>query len=182
MVMTVSHGFTRFAKATARASGRPATFGLAVLVIVVWAVTGPVFHFSDTWQLVINTGTTVVTFLMVFLIQNTQNRDSIAMQIKLDELLRAMKGAETAMADLEDLTDAELVAFQAHYAEVAAHARSQMRRAGALPFGREQLGGKRRGRRARGRRQAPSGEKSATGKAAGSGKADTNASTATGSS
>ena len=89
--------FARFAKATARVSGHAATFGFAVLVIVAWAVTGPLFHFSDTWQLVINTGTTIVTFLMVFLIQNTQNRDSVAMQIKLDELLRAMKGAQTAM-------------------------------------------------------------------------------------
>ena len=80
-------------------------------------MTGPIFQFSDTWQLVINTGTTIVTFLMVFLIQNTQNRDSVAMQIKLDELLRAAKGAQTAMADLEDLTEEELEAFQAHYAE-----------------------------------------------------------------
>jgi low affinity Fe/Cu permease len=135
--MTIRQGFTRLAKRTARASGHPVTFGLAVLVIVIWGVTGPLFHFSDTWQLVINTGTTVVTFLMVFLIQNTQNRDSIAMQIKLDELLRAIKGAETAMADLEDLTDAELEAFQAYYAEVAAKARGRMRREGALPFGPE---------------------------------------------
>ena len=82
-------------------------------------MTGPIFHFSDTWQLVINTGTTIVTFLMVFLIQNTQNRDSVAMQIKLDELLRAVKGAQTALADLEDLTEAELEAFKAHYAELA---------------------------------------------------------------
>ena len=89
----IGESFTRFAKATARAAGHPSTFGLAVLVIVVWAVTGPLFKFSDTWQLVINTGTTIVTFLMVFLIQNTQNRDSVAMQIKLDELLRAVKGA-----------------------------------------------------------------------------------------
>ena len=133
-MMTIRQGFTRFAKRTARVSGQPVTFGLAVLVIVVWAVTGPLFHFSDTWQLVINTGTTVVTFLMVFLIQNTQNRDSIAMQIKLDELLRALKGAETAMADLEDLTDAELDAFQAYYAKVAETARGRMRQEGALPF------------------------------------------------
>jgi low affinity Fe/Cu permease len=155
-MMTIGDGFTRFAKATARASGQPATFGLAVLVIVVWAVTGPLFHFSDTWQLVINTGTTVITFLMVFLIQNTQNRDSIAMQIKLDELLRALKGAETAMADLEDLTDAELAAFQAHYAELAAEARTRMRREGALPFGRERGRGGAKGKpRGRGG-QAPS--------------------------
>jgi low affinity Fe/Cu permease len=129
--------FARFAKATARVSGHAATFGLAVLVIIAWAVTGPLFHFSDTWQLVINTGTTIVTFLMVFLIQNTQNRDSVAMQIKLDELLRAMKGAQTAMADLEDLTEAELDAFKAHYAELAAAARSRMRGEGRMPFAEE---------------------------------------------
>jgi low affinity Fe/Cu permease len=135
--MTIGESFTRFAKATARASGHPSTFGLAVLVIVVWAVTGPLFHFSDTWQLVINTGTTIVTFLMVFLIQNTQNRDSIAMQIKLDELLRAVKGAQTAMADLEDLTEAELDAFRTHYAELAAEARAKMRKSGGSPFAQE---------------------------------------------
>ena len=107
--MTIGESFTRFAKATARAAGHPADLRrLPSLVILVWAVTGPLFQFSDTWQLVINTGTTIVTFLMVFLIQNTQNRDSVAMQIKLDELLRAVKGAETAMADLEDLTEEEL--------------------------------------------------------------------------
>ncbi len=105
-----------------------------LLIIVAWAVTGPIFAFSDTWQLVINTGTTIVTFLMVFLIQNTQNRDSVAMQIKLDELLRAAKGAETAMADLEDLTEEELEAFQAHYRKLAEAARSQMRESEGLPF------------------------------------------------
>ncbi|HEX3275936.1 MAG TPA: low affinity iron permease family protein [Gemmatimonadales bacterium] len=156
--MTIGQWFTRFAKRTARASGHPVTFGLAVLVIVVWAVTGPLFHFSDTWQLVINTGTTVVTFLMVFLIQNTQNRDSIAMQIKLDELLRALKGAETAMADLEDLTDAELEAFQAYYAEVAAKARHRMRRDGALPFEPEPTKDRGKGRGGRRAGQAPSTE------------------------
>jgi low affinity Fe/Cu permease len=132
--MSVTESFTRFAKATARTSGHPTTFGLAALVILVWAITGPIFKFSDTWQLVINTGTTIVTFLMVFLIQNTQNRDSVAMQIKLDELLRAVKGAQTAMADLEDLTEAELEAFRRHYAELAAAARMKMRRSGDLPF------------------------------------------------
>jgi low affinity Fe/Cu permease len=126
--------FTRFAKATARGAGHPATFGLALLIIIAWAATGPLFHFSDTWQLVINTGTTIVTFLMVFLIQNTQNRDSVAMQIKLDELLRAAKGAQTAMADLEDLTDQELRAFQAHYRQLAEEARGRMRKDKTLPF------------------------------------------------
>jgi low affinity Fe/Cu permease len=135
--MAIGGSFARFAKATARASGHPGTFALAVLVIVVWAATGPFFHFSDTWQLVINTGTTIVTFLMVFLIQNTQNRDSVAMQIKVDELLRAMKGAQTAMADLEDLTEEELDAFKAHYAGLAAEARAKMRTEEGLPFARE---------------------------------------------
>ena len=132
--MSTGNWFARFAKATARASGHAGTFGLAVAVVAVWAVTGPMFHFSDTWQLVINTGTTIVTFLMVFLIQNTQNRDSVAMQVKLDELLRALKGAATAMADLEDLTEAELDAFKKHYASLAAAARNRMRHEGRLPF------------------------------------------------
>jgi low affinity Fe/Cu permease len=132
--MNIAESFSRIAKATARAAGQPATFGLALLIIVAWAVTGPIFGFSDTWQLVINTGTTIVTFLMVFLIQNTQNRDSVAMQVKLDELLRAAKGAETAMADLEDLTEEELEAFQAHYRKLAEAARSKMRESEDLPF------------------------------------------------
>jgi low affinity Fe/Cu permease len=132
--MNIAQSFTRFAKATARASGQPTTFGLALLVILTWALTGPIFRFSDTWQLIINTGTTIVTFLMVFLIQNTQNRDSVAMQIKLDELLRAAKGAETAMADLEDLTEEELEAFQTHYRKLAEAARSKMRESEGLPF------------------------------------------------
>ncbi|HKT61018.1 MAG TPA: low affinity iron permease family protein [Gemmatimonadales bacterium] len=136
--MSTGSWFTRFAKSTARASGHAGTFGVAVVVVLAWAATGPLFHFSDTWQLVINTGTTIVTFLMVFLIQNTQNRDSVAMQIKLDELLRALKGAATAMADLEDLTEAELDAFKQHYAELAAAARQKMRGQGQLPFAEEE--------------------------------------------
>jgi low affinity Fe/Cu permease len=133
--------FTKFAKATAREAGHPRTFGLAVLVVLVWACTGPLFRFSDTWQLVINTGTTIVTFLMVFLIQNTQNRDSVAMQIKLDELLRALRGAETAMADLEELTEEELDAFKAHYAALAEAARSKMRSEGGFPLAMERREG-----------------------------------------
>jgi low affinity Fe/Cu permease len=124
--MTIGESFTRLAKAIARASGHPITFALSVLVIIAWAATGPLFHYSDTWQLVINTGTTIVTFLMVFLIQNTQNRDSVAMQIKLDELLRAVKGAHTALADLEDLTEEELDEFKAHYVKLAEEAKAEL--------------------------------------------------------
>src|SRR5206468_6167948 len=89
--------FTRTAKWASRAAGRPVTFSIAVAIIILWAITGPIFHFSDTWQLVINTSTTIITFLMVFLIQNTQNRDTEALQIKLDELLRSMENAHTVL-------------------------------------------------------------------------------------
>lgn len=120
--------FTRFAKATARYSGKPQTFMLAGLVIVVWAVTGPLFDYSDTWQLVINTGTTVVTFLMVFLIQATQNRDAEAVQIKLDELIRAMEGAHNVLLDLEELEDRELDRIKLSYEHLAEQARERIRR------------------------------------------------------
>jgi low affinity Fe/Cu permease len=100
--------FGLFAQQTARLTGRPATFLLAVLVVVMWAVTGPLFDYSDTWQLVINTGTTIVTFLMVFLIQNTQNRDTLAIQLKLAELILAMKGVPNKFATIEDLSDEDL--------------------------------------------------------------------------
>lgn len=118
--------FTHFAKWTARMTGRPATFACAVAVILVWAVTGPLFKFSDTWQLVINTGTTIVTFLMVFLIQNTQNRDSEAMQVKLDELIRATTGAHNALLDLEELEERDLDRIRANYERLALQSRAKL--------------------------------------------------------
>jgi len=100
--------FARFAHTAARASGTPAAFLLAAASIILWAATGPLFGYSDTWQLVVNTATTIITFLMVFLIQNTQNRDSIALQVKLDELIIAMKGAKNSIAGVEELSEEEL--------------------------------------------------------------------------
>ena len=123
--------FTRFSKRAARAAGQPAAFLLAVAVILAWAITGPLFHFSDTWQLVINTGTTVITFLMVFLIQNTQNRDTQAMHLKLDELIRSHEGAHTALCDLEELSEKELQRFHKVYVKMAEEAREHLRHGGA---------------------------------------------------
>jgi low affinity Fe/Cu permease len=122
--------FTRFAKGTARVTGRPSAFLLAVAVILIWLVTGPLFHFSDTWQLVINTGTTVITFLMVFLIQATQNRDAEAVQVKLDELLRATAGAHNALLDLEELEEHELDQILDGYCRLAESARANLRTGG----------------------------------------------------
>lgn len=119
MPAQINSPFTRFAKRTSTYSGRPVTFIIAVLVIVVWAFTGPLFHYSDTWQLVINTGTTIITFLMVFLIQNTQNRDTEALQIKLDELIRAQQEANNALLDLEEMDDKELDRIRATYLALA---------------------------------------------------------------
>ncbi len=127
--MKTTSRFTHFAKASARAAGRPAAFITASLVIIVWALSGPVFHFSDTWQLVIDTATTVVTFLMVFLIQNTQNRDSEAIQIKLDELLRAVGKADNRLMDLEELEESQLDEFRANYEKMAEEARMKKRSA-----------------------------------------------------
>ena len=118
--------YSQFAKAAAHFCGRPRVFVLAVLVIVAWIVTGPLFHFSDTWQLVINTGTTIVTFLMVFVIQNTQNRDTEAIQVKLDELIRATKGAHNALLDLEELEDETLESFRRKYQALASAARAEL--------------------------------------------------------
>lgn len=119
--------FNRFAKWTARISGRPSAFGLAAAVILVWICTGPLFGFGDTWQLVINTGTTIVTFLMVFLIQNTQNLDSEAMQVKLDELIRSIEGAHNALLDLEQLEEDELDGIRRRYQRLAERAREDLR-------------------------------------------------------
>ena len=107
--------FRKFAHTTSNAVGSPWAFIIAVTTIVVWAITGPIFGFSDTWQLVINTGTTIVTFLMVFLIQNTQNRDAKAIHLKLDELLSGLEGPRTSLVDLEDLTDEELEQLQQEF-------------------------------------------------------------------
>jgi len=107
----IQAGFGMFAQTISHITGRPATFLLALLVVAIWGVTGPLFGFSDTWQLVINTGTTIVTFLMVFLIQNTQNRDTLAIQLKLSELILAMEGVSDKFAMIEDLTDEELEAL-----------------------------------------------------------------------
>ncbi len=123
-----NHPFTRFAKWASRATGHPIAFILAALVIVVWAVTGPMFQFNDTWQLVINTGTTIVTFLMVFLIQNTQNRDTAAIHIKLDEIIRCSEGAHNALLDLEEMEDKEIEAMRQDYERLAASARKLLRK------------------------------------------------------
>lgn len=120
--------FSRAASATARGAGRPATFAAAVGIILVWAVSGPLFGFSDTWQLVVNTGTTIITFLMVFLIQHTQNKDSEAVQVKLDELIRATKGAHNALLDLEELEVEDIDKLRADYEHLAKRARQALAR------------------------------------------------------
>jgi low affinity Fe/Cu permease len=158
--MSIANSFNRFAKWASRAAGHPSTFGVALAVILIWAITGPVFHFSDTWQLFINTGTTIVTFLMVFLIQNTQNRDGAAMQIKLDELIRALKGAHNELADLEDMSERELEQVKAHYTQLAEKARTKLQK----------------------RPRERDDDQAETGSSRGSGKAATKASTASGSS
>lgn len=119
--------FTAFAHRIASWSGQPAAFILAALVILGWIVTGPIFHYSDTWQLIINTSTTIVTFLMVFLIQATQNRDTAAIQLKLDELIRNAEGAHNALLDLEELTEEELERVRLRYCQLAHLARESVR-------------------------------------------------------
>ncbi len=122
----LSHLFTVFSKWAARATGHPAAFVLAATIVIIWAITGPLFDFNETWQLVINTGTTIITFLMIFLIQNTQNRDTAAIQIKLDELIRATEGAHNALLDLEELEDHEIDRLRDDYEELAEDARRKM--------------------------------------------------------
>jgi low affinity Fe/Cu permease len=117
--------FTRLTKATSRTAGRPVTSLLAVVIIIVWAALGPIFKFSDTWQLVINTGTTIVTFLMVFLIQSTQNRDTEAIQVKLDELIRAVGHARNELLDLEELEEKDLDELKQTFTDLAKKARQQ---------------------------------------------------------
>jgi low affinity Fe/Cu permease len=120
--------YSHFSKAASHFCGQPRTFMLALAVIAAWIVTGPLFRFSDTWQLVINTGTTIITFLMVFLIQNTQNRDTQAIQLKLDELIRATHGAHNALLDLEELEEDNLRDFRLKYQSLAKHARADLAR------------------------------------------------------
>ncbi len=116
-------GFGTMASKVSHWMGHPVGFFVALGIVLIWMTTGPLFHFSDTWQLVINTGTTIVTFLMVFLIQNTQNRESRAVQVKLDELIRSVRGAHNALLDLEELTDDELLAIREQYILLAQKAR-----------------------------------------------------------
>jgi len=123
--------FTALAKRTSYYVGRPLTFALMSFLVIVWAVSGPYFGYSDTWQLTINTGTTIITFLMVFLIQATQNRDSEAIQIKLDEIIRALEGAQNTMLDLEELEEEDLVKLRENYLKLAEQARAEGARRGA---------------------------------------------------
>ena len=120
--------FDSFAKRASRTAGHPATFAGAVLIILVWATLGPLFGFSNTWQLVINTGTTIITFLMVFLIQNTQNRDGAAVQLKLDELIRAIDGAHNGFLDLEELSDEDLARIRGRFEALARESRENLKR------------------------------------------------------
>lgn len=124
--------FDHFARQVGRLSGRSSAFTLALVIVLAWLVTGPIFHFSDTWQLVINTATTVITFLMVFVVQHTQNRDTESLQVKLDELIRAVKKADNALLDLEDLEEDELAVFHEKYLKLAKLAREETIRRQAL--------------------------------------------------
>ncbi|MEO7051990.1 MAG: low affinity iron permease family protein [Rhodanobacter sp.] len=123
--MSMRKLFRRFAETTSRQAGKPTAFILAVALVVIWGATGPMFHYGDTWQLVINTSTTIITFLMVFLIQSSQNRDTGALQIKLDELIRTSK-AHNALLNLEELDDDDLERIRKHYCKLAESARDSI--------------------------------------------------------
>lgn len=143
--MTARHQtsrFARFATLASHTSGHPSAFIFAVVVILVWAITGPLFGFSDTWQLVINTGTTIVTFLMVFVIQNTQNRDSAAIQLKLDEIIRSMESANNALLNMEELDEKELEEIRAGYLKLAEDALNKLRDAKRSKPGTPPAGGR----------------------------------------
>jgi low affinity Fe/Cu permease len=127
MAIRSQQGFTRFARTMSRAAGRPATFGMAVILILGWAIAGPIVGYGPGWELFINTVTTIVTFLMVFLIQHRQNRDAEAVQVKLSELIRALAGAQNSLVDLDGLDDDELQALQERYAALADRARARVR-------------------------------------------------------
>lgn len=123
----VGHALERFSSIVTRWAGSSSAFAVAVAVILVWILTGPLFHYSDTWQLVINTGTTVITFLMVFLIQRSQNKESLAVQLKLNELIAAMEGASNRLIDVEDLNEDELRALHAFYTKLVSMSRKDVR-------------------------------------------------------
>lgn len=133
MERVVNNRFARFAQWIARVSGHPSTFVAVVALILIWAATGPLFHFTDTWQLVVNTATSIITFLMVFIIQNTQNRDTAAMQIKLDELIRAIDQAQNVLLDLEELDEKDLEKIRRRYRDLARQARGGAPGDGAGP-------------------------------------------------
>ena len=133
MPMRTTSRFGRLARLTAHVMGQPVAFGTALAIIILWAISGPIFGFSDTWQLIINTGTTIITFLMVFIIQNTQNRDAEAMHIKLDELIRAMDQAQNALLNLEELEEEDLDRIRADYLRLAEDARIELRDGNVQP-------------------------------------------------
>ena len=124
--MKTQSWYSRFARSAARFTGKPAIFAIAVMIIAAWIITGPLFHFSDTWQLVINTGTTIITFLMVFLIKRSQNKDSLALHLKLNELVAAMTGASNRLIEVESLSEEELKVLRRHYHKLVSMAKRDL--------------------------------------------------------